>query len=90
MFKMDARTAVHAPRIHHQWQPDRLFLEDTIAQGARADLSGKGHATSIRQRFNAVQLIKVVGRFQEGSSDPSKYGRAAGVDAAGRVVSETP
>ena len=26
-FDMDARTAVDAPRMHHQWLPDRVLLE---------------------------------------------------------------
>ena len=29
-FGMDLQTAVDAPRVHHQWAPDRLWLEGAV------------------------------------------------------------
>ena len=44
LFGEDIRTAVDAPRVHHQWMPDEFHLE---AGAARADvidmLRGMGH-----------------------------------------------
>lgn len=49
LFNEDIRSAVDAPRVHHQWMPDELQLE---AGAARADvidmLRGMGHA--VRER----------------------------------------
>lgn len=45
LFNENIRTAVDAPRVHHQWMPDTLYLE---AGAARPDvleaLRGMGHA----------------------------------------------
>ncbi len=75
---MDAGDAVAAPRLHHQWMPDRVDLEpDAAAWGE--DLRRRGHATGSRDAVGNVQLIK---RDPDGgwqaASDPRKGGRPAG------------
>src|SRR5262249_4525916 len=37
VFKMDVQQAVDAPRFHHQWMPDKLWLEN---RGFSADTVG--------------------------------------------------
>ncbi|MBZ0151107.1 MAG: gamma-glutamyltransferase, partial [Planctomycetes bacterium] len=41
---MDLESAVRAPRIHHQWSPERLRWEEfALAPDVRAALAAKGH-----------------------------------------------
>jgi len=35
--------AVRAPRIHHQWLPDRVLLEDAVPAEVQESLKAKGH-----------------------------------------------
>jgi gamma-glutamyltranspeptidase / glutathione hydrolase len=45
LFNDDIRTAVDAPRVHHQWMPDTLYLESGAARSdVRDALRGMGHA----------------------------------------------
>ena len=58
-FRMNIQDAVDAPRFHHQWKPDKLYLEsgispDTVAllEGTRA--SGGLLAGVVLARVNAI------------------------------------
>lgn len=79
VFDMDAPSAVAAPRLHHQWMPPVLMLEDTVRDIDTAPLRNIGHAVHRRASGAAVQLIRRAadGRW-EGAADPRKGGRAAG------------
>ncbi len=90
LFEKDARAAVRGARFHHQWQPDTLYMEGGFKDEAMSGLKARGHDVQQRGRFNAVQMIRVVGSRLEGASDPSKYGRAAGVKESGEIISEDP
>lgn len=81
---MDAGDAVAAPRLHHQWMPDRVELEPG-ASGWAAGLSGRGHAVVEQGAVGNVQLIRrePIGRGNgrggwQAASDPRKGGRPAG------------
>ncbi len=74
---MDAGDAVGAPRFHHQWRPDRVFLEpdaDAWAPGFR----DRGHTVEFRDDVGNVQLIKRSRAGWQAASDPRKGGRPAG------------
>jgi gamma-glutamyltranspeptidase/glutathione hydrolase len=86
---MHAIEAVRAPRFHHQWAPDILYLEQGLTaprptpdgQGgaARIDaLEARGHELGTREDIGTVQLIRRVRNGWEAASDPRKGGRAAG------------
>ncbi len=79
VFGMDVRRAIEAPRIHHQWVPEILFVEDDIPADVRAGLERRGHTLKVRPRFNSVQGIEGRKGGWWGASDPSKLGRPAGV-----------
>lgn len=74
---MDVSEAVSSPRIHHQWRPDELVVEDPPAEVARA-LEERGHELDRSPYITAVQAV-VVGEdgALEAASDPRKGGRPA-------------
>ncbi len=55
-FEFDAQRAVMAPRFHHQWQPDTLFLEPEFPLDVRKRLQALGHTLGERSMIGAVQL----------------------------------
>jgi gamma-glutamyltranspeptidase/glutathione hydrolase len=70
-----AAQAVSAPRLHHQWQPDAVFVEswtdtwtrrraesagDAGRVGLRASLDEIGYAVRVREDIGACQLIRRV------------------------------
>jgi gamma-glutamyltranspeptidase / glutathione hydrolase len=80
-FGMNALEAVHAPRLHQQWQPDEIALEQggfTPAQ--TAELERRGH----RLRFvpdlasSPVILRDRATRQWTGAADARRGGEAAG------------
>ena len=60
-FDMNIAEAAAAPRIHHQWQPDKVFVEPGLNIDTRSLLSAKGH--------KIVPSTRVIGRTQTISSD---------------------
>jgi gamma-glutamyltranspeptidase/glutathione hydrolase len=76
---LDAGQAVAAPRIHHQWIPDRLYLDDGIPENVRQALRTRGHdAVPFRYHSGVCQMIHVVDGVIYGVSDPRKGGQPAG------------
>lgn len=83
MAGMDARASVSAPRLHHQWLPDRLLSEPGLMPllSTRAQ-RGDWNAVELSTRSSNVQLIRrdPNGRGWQAASDPRKGGIPAGVD----------
>lgn len=71
--------AIAAPRLHHQWLPNILFVEDEPSPAIRAILERRGHELKVREAYNSVQMVL---RKEDGTlvgvSDPRKAGRPAG------------
>ncbi len=79
-YGMDASAAVSAPRFHHQWVPDVLYLEPETALDVVDALRARGHTVEVEQRdWSAAEAIVVdpSGAFW-GGSDPRRDGMAAG------------
>lgn len=80
VYEMDVRQAIAAPRIHHQWQPDRLNVEQRgLDPLTISDLQRRGH--QIYQRGNWGNANAIVVRPDgglEGAADPRGEGTAAG------------
>lgn len=77
-FGYDARTAVAAPRIHHQWEPPVLFVEPGIAATTRKALEQNGHSVREVSAMGAIQLVRRSGEGFDGAADPRKGGAASG------------
>ncbi|MCB9662560.1 MAG: gamma-glutamyltransferase [Alphaproteobacteria bacterium] len=77
-FGLTPEEALAAPRVHHQWLPDQLVVEPTLAPEVRDALVALGHDVVVRPGFTAVQAIVVSPRREaRGASDPRKGGRPA-------------
>jgi gamma-glutamyltranspeptidase/glutathione hydrolase len=76
-FGMDARAAVDAPRVHHQWQPDELVVEKEIAKDVIEALERRGHRVIVSPAPTAVQLLWKRNGVWEAASDPRKGGAPA-------------
>lgn len=75
--------AVAATRVHHQWSPDELVVESTLAASTQQALRALGHNVRLRDEEAMVQVIRVYADgWREASSDPKKGGRAAAEPAA--------
>ena len=75
-FGMPVASAVAAPRVHHQWLPDRLNVEPKIAAETRAALAERGHVLREQTSLGVVQAITWEGAVMNGAADPRKVERA--------------
>jgi gamma-glutamyltranspeptidase/glutathione hydrolase len=75
--RRSAADAVNASRLHHQWNPDTLRLEDGIIR-LRPELEAVGHTVEATGAIGVVQAIVVHEDGLEPASDPRKGGRPAG------------
>jgi gamma-glutamyltranspeptidase / glutathione hydrolase len=80
-FGMNVQDAVDAPRVHHQWQPDRLSLERGISPDTVALLKSRGYDVDYAPGVVLAQVAAIVsdGGWLQGASD----GRSAAGKAAG-------
>jgi gamma-glutamyltranspeptidase/glutathione hydrolase len=79
-YGMDASQAVSAPRFHHQWAPDVLYLEPETARDVVDALRERGHEVVVETKdWSAAEAIvrDPDGAFW-GGSDPRRDGMAAG------------
>jgi gamma-glutamyltranspeptidase/glutathione hydrolase len=79
-FGMDVRTAVDAPRVHHQLLPDEIQIEKNgIEARTRGILSSYGHQINATTHyFGDVQLIvRAPDGTLYGASDPRREGGRA-------------
>jgi gamma-glutamyltranspeptidase/glutathione hydrolase len=52
-------SAVAAGRIHHQWLPDRVFLERRLPAALKRSLEARGHAVTLRGDIGHANCIEV-------------------------------
>lgn len=73
--------AVASPRWHHQWQPDRLFVEETLPAAVRRGLTDRGHTLEVLPSAGVLQAVgrTATGQFI-GVHDPRVPGQALGFD----------
>ncbi len=71
--------AIAAPRFHHQWVPNRLFVEETLPAAQRQELETLGHQVETTEAVGVTQAISrdATGRLH-GVHDPRVPGKAAG------------
>ena len=69
---MNIAEATLAPRIHHQWLPDELRIEEGISPDSMRMLEQKGHAVTVQEAMGSTQSIMVTEDGLFGSSDPRR------------------
>ncbi len=79
---LNIQQAVDAPRFHHQYQPDQLFLEPGFSADTLAGLRKMGYSVSVRDgHWSNGECIAVdpkTGDLLGGQDHRSHYGKAAG------------
>jgi gamma-glutamyltranspeptidase/glutathione hydrolase len=78
VFGFDVGKAVSAPRVHHQWEPDRLSYEPGIPAEAVSALEKKGHACEVAPDLGKANAIARGADGLEAASDPRSGGAPAG------------
>lgn len=77
-FDQNSQTAVSEPRIHHQWYPDQIDIEQGFSPDTLALLTAWGHKLSPVNALGHVMLIvRKPDGMLEGGCDPRRSGAAA-------------
>jgi len=75
VFDMNIATAASAARVHHQWMPDRLLLEQGVSPDTAALLKGMGQPAEYAKRtLGRTQSIMLQGGWLYGATDPRRPG----------------
>jgi gamma-glutamyltranspeptidase/glutathione hydrolase len=77
---MTPAQAVAAPRVHHQWSPDELIVEEETPVELRTALEARGHVLKTQKAISTSQIIQrpVRGKGFIGAGDPRVGGVVAG------------
>jgi gamma-glutamyltranspeptidase / glutathione hydrolase len=79
---LNIQQAVDAPRFHHQYLPDKLYLEPGFAPETLAALRAKGYTLSIKDGHwsngECIAIDPKTGELEGGQDHRSHYGKAAG------------
>ena len=72
--------AVSKGRVHHQWLPDKVFVEEMYRDSnVELHLANSGYLISPRTNIGVVQIIQVEEGLMKPASDPRKGGKPAGI-----------
>ncbi len=77
LFSMDAKTAIKAPRFHHQWLPDEIKLEPKLAENKKLAEKLKKSGQNLRKvngLGNAVIIFRTASGKVEAAADPRGNG----------------
>ena len=81
-YGLNIQQAVDAPRFHHQYLPDKLYLEPGFSQETLDGLREHGYTLEIKDRHwsngECIAIDQKTGELQGGQDHRSRYGKAAG------------
>lgn len=76
-FLMPLREAISAPRFHHQWVPDVLYLEEgKYQENVITGLKNRGHEVRFRKKIGDAHGIEIRDGKRVGVPDPRGPGKA--------------
>ncbi|MFY1026644.1 gamma-glutamyltransferase [Actinobacillus seminis] len=67
---MNPAEAIVTPRVHHQWLPDELRVEEGLSLDTLKLLVERGHKISEKAPMGRIQIIQALGDGFYGYSDP--------------------
>ena len=78
-FGMNVQQAVDFPRFHHQWMPDRLYMEPSgVSAETRERLESLGHKLDFGRALGHIEAIELGAGVLMGAADSRSEGVAAG------------
>lgn len=77
-FGMTVQQAVDQPRFHHQWKPDKLYLERGFSPDTKALLEKRGHTIEEISSVASVEAILVSDGWLQGALNGRSAGKVAG------------
>jgi gamma-glutamyltranspeptidase/glutathione hydrolase len=75
--RMGIAAAVAAPRIHHQWLPDEVFVEPGVAPEVTRALRERGHEVTPARPWGSANSIMATADGLAGAADPRTRGSLA-------------
>jgi len=81
VFEQDVSTAINAPKIHHQWRPTPLRVEERVQLplATLQDLQRRGHLIQKRWEWGNANIVEVTPNNKlQGAADPRGEGTALG------------
>jgi gamma-glutamyltranspeptidase/glutathione hydrolase len=75
---MNIQEAVNAVRIHHQWLPDEIRVEEGLSLDTMKLLAEKGHKVVVKEAIGAAASILIDQKTLSGANDPRRQGMALG------------
>ncbi|WP_204378468.1 gamma-glutamyltransferase [Agaribacterium haliotis] len=80
-FDMNLAEATNAPRIHHQWQPDVLYVEEGVNTDSIALLKNMGYKVELSKSLGSLQSLMLKDGAALGAADPRRpHAKAVAVD----------
>lgn len=59
-FNLSTEESVNAPKFHHQWLPDTLFIEKGFPDSVLTSLRNMGYKTAVRNSIGRTEVIKIL------------------------------
>lgn len=69
---LNIQSAVAAPRIHHQWLPDEIRVEEGLSPDTVKALEEIGHKITPKSSMGAIQSIMIKDGMMYGGADPRR------------------
>ncbi len=76
-FHMPIDQAVSAPRLHHQWQPDEVYVEPGFAPEVLEALAKRGHNIAPTPSYSSTNSIEITPDGYIGAADRRTRGSLA-------------
>ncbi len=77
LYNMNIVEATNAPRIHHQWMPDILLVEEDIPTDTLDILKKRGYTIEVSKSLGSLQSIMLENGIFLGAADPRRPGALA-------------
>ena len=74
---MNLAQAVTAARVHHQWLPDELRIEEGISPDTQQRLRDRGHQLELKNAMGSANSVRRIAGGFTGMADPRRAGALA-------------